>query len=85
MAHEVTALTPAERDLLEWLGREDFSQYGECYGPTLDSLIAKGLVELSRPGEHQSGFIAQDPHGTKSRMYLAVSLTESGRAAKPKM
>lgn len=68
-------LTGSERDLLKWLSKEDFSQYGECHGTSLDSLIAKGLAQVHGPGEHQV-FIAK---GT-SQMYRAVSLTEAGRS-----
>ena len=71
-------LTDNERDLVEWLGQEDFSQYGECYSRALDSLVAKGLAQIHPPGEHQSGFIAQDHAGTKGDMYRAVSLTKLG-------
>ena len=71
-------LTTKELDLLHWLHAEEFSQYGECYGGTLDSLIAKGLVQVHEPGEHQVTFIAQDRNGTRSLMYRAVSLTEAG-------
>ena len=66
-------LTLEERDLLEWLSREDFSQYGECHSKALDSLIAKGLAQIHGPGEHQQ-FIA---NGT-GMMYRAVSLTDAG-------
>lgn len=69
-------LSDSETDLLRWLGTENFSQYGECYGKDLDGLIAKGLAEVHGPGEHQGGFIAK---GT-GMMYRAVSLTEAGRA-----
>lgn len=62
-----------EADLIEWLSCEDFSQYGECYGKTLDSLIANGLAQVHGPGEHQV-FIARGP----GQMYRAVSLTEAG-------
>lgn len=68
-------LNSAERDLLKWLGSEDFSQYGECYGQTLNALVSKGLAQVHAAGEHQSGFIARG-HGP---MYRAVSLTELGR------
>jgi hypothetical protein len=34
--------TDAERDLLAWLGREDFSQYGECHRPALDAQRRRG-------------------------------------------
>lgn len=66
-----------ERQLLEWLGQDEFSQYGECHGKALDALIAKGLAQTHLPREHQSGFIAQGD----SKMYIAVSLTEAGRKA----
>jgi len=56
-------LTNAERSLLEWIAAEEFAQYGECHGKTLDSLSDAGLVFVHGPGEHQSGFIAQDPTG----------------------
>jgi len=70
-------LASNERVLLEWL-RKDDGQYGECYGGTLDGLIAKGLVKVH--GEESglnNGFIAK---GT-SIMYRAVSITDAGRAA----
>lgn len=69
-------ISDGERDLLKWLGEEDYSQYGECHGSNLEGLVAKGLAQIHSGGEKQSGFIAQ---GT-SKMYQAVSLTESGRA-----
>jgi hypothetical protein len=75
-----TTLTADEKMLLEWLGREDYSQYGECYGKSLDSLTAKGLAQIHQPGEHQH-FIANDFAGTKGIMFCAVSLTDAGRAA----
>ena len=65
-----------EQRLLEWLGQEDYSQYGECYGTALDSLIAAGLVHVHGSGEHQN-FIAKG----NDLMFRAVSLTPSGRAA----
>jgi hypothetical protein len=73
---EQPALTEDEADLLDWLGQEDFSQYGECHGKALDALIAKGLAQVHGSGEHQS-FIAK---GT-SLMFCAVSLTQAGIAA----
>lgn len=72
-------LSVSERDLLKWLGQEDFSQYGECHGTTLDSLIAKGFAQVHEPGQHQN-FIANDFGGSKGDMYRAVSLTEAGRS-----
>lgn len=64
-----------ENELLRWLGQEDFSQYGECHGQTLDALIEKGLALVHGPGENQV-FIAK---GT-GKMYRAVSLTDAGHA-----
>jgi hypothetical protein len=66
-------LSKEEEGMLRWLGQEEFSQYGECYGSVLYSLLAKGLAQVHGPGEHQV-FIAK---GT-SLMYRAVSLTEAG-------
>jgi hypothetical protein len=71
------ALTSSERVLLEWLGKEDYSQHGECGGSTLDSLVAKGLAQIHTDGKHQEGFIARG----RGDMYHAVSLTEAGRKA----
>lgn len=70
-------LSADERDLLEWLSKEDYSQYGECHGPALDVLMARGLAQVHGPGEHQN-FIASDPAGVKGIMFRAVSLTEAG-------
>lgn len=75
------ALTPIEEFLLHWLSKEEYSQYGECFGKTLDRLIERGLAQIHRPGEHQH-FIAKDHAGTKGMEYRAVSLTEAGRAAR---
>jgi hypothetical protein len=74
----MVTLNRYELDLLQWLGREEFSQYGECYGDTLSSLIAKGLAQVHEAGEHQETFIAKGL-GSKSMMYRAVSLTDLGR------
>lgn len=71
-------LTDSERYLLDWLGKEDFGQYGECKGSALDGLIAKGLAHVHGPGERQAGFIAQDHTGQHGMDYRAVSLTEAG-------
>lgn len=71
----MTDLVPAETALLKWLGADEFSQYGECHGQTLFSLIAKGLAQVHEGGEHQEGFIAQGD----GLMYRAVSLTAAGR------
>jgi hypothetical protein len=72
-------LTKIQRVLLNWLGSEDFQQYGECHGADLDRLIELGLAQIHTPGTHQTGFIAQDWDGTKGDKYRAVSLTEAGR------
>lgn len=72
-----SALASNEIALLEWL-RKDDGQYGECYGATLDGLIAKGFVKVQ--GEESgptNSFIAK---GT-SIMYRAVSITDAGRTA----
>jgi len=71
-------LTPEQEFLLVWLGNEAFSQYGECFGARLDALIAKGLAQIHTDRALQAGFIAQGD----SAMYLAVSLTEAGWAAR---
>jgi len=70
-------LSAAERDLLDWLSKEDFSQYGECHGRALDKLVTMGLAQVHGPGQHQH-FIASDFAGTKGIMFCAVSLTEAG-------
>ncbi len=72
-------LSEGARDLLKWLSEEDFSQYGECYGKNLDELVEHGFAQIHAPGEHQSGFIAQDNQGKRGDMYRAVSLTDAGR------
>lgn len=61
--------------LLKWLGEEDFTQYGECHGKSLDELVADGLAQIHANGEHQY-FIAKG----NGDMYRAVSLTEAGWA-----
>lgn len=70
-------MNAAEHDLLMWLAREDFSQYGECHGKTLDSLIDKGLAQVLQGREHQHGFIAKGD----GPMYRAVVVTDAGREA----
>jgi hypothetical protein len=71
------ALSKAEFELLEWLSREDYSQYGECHGKALDELVAKGLAQLHGDNGHLGSFIAQG----NGPMYQSVSLTDAGRAA----
>ena len=52
-------LTKDERDLLEWLSEEEFSQYGECYGAALNALIEAGLrtspCPRRAPSVHRQG------------------------------
>lgn len=70
-------MTANEKFLLEWLSQED-GQYGECYGPSLDALVAKGFAKVG--GEEtgtNNSFIAKG----RDIMYRAVSITETGRAA----
>jgi hypothetical protein len=68
-------LTPSEHGLLQWLAQEDTSQYGECHGPDLDSLIAKGLAELcGEETEMVNTFIAKG----RGISYRAVKLTDAG-------
>lgn len=55
-----------EHDLLEWLSKEDDSSLGECNGPLLDALVAKGLAE-----------IIPAPDGIDPR-YGRVRLSEAG-------
>jgi hypothetical protein len=74
---QIEPLTAAERQLAEWLSTEDFSQYGECHGATLDALIAKGFAQVSADSSNQAGFIAKGD----AKAYHAVSLTDAGRAA----
>jgi hypothetical protein len=71
-------LTDDENSLLVWLGQEDYGQYGECHGASLDSLIEKDLAQLHQGREFQSSFIAKGD----SKMHQAVSLTEKGREAR---
>jgi hypothetical protein len=67
-------LSSDERDLLLWLAQEDFSQYGECHGKTLDALIAKGLVQHHPNTGFDNTFIAKG----SGIMFDKVSLTEIG-------
>lgn len=63
-------LSNSEAFLLNWLGREDVSQMGECQGIDLDRLVSLGLAEVvpSQAGK-QRGI-----------EYNLVRLTEDGRA-----
>jgi hypothetical protein len=70
-------LTREEAELLDWLGEEELSQYGECNGRALDHLIEQGLAEVLGPETSaHNPFIAK---GT-GMMYRAVKLTEAGYA-----
>ncbi|WP_065755252.1 hypothetical protein [Bradyrhizobium paxllaeri] len=73
----MTELTSNEHLLLTWLAEGD-CQYGECYGPSLDTLIAKGYAVVG--GEEtgfENGFIAKG----RDIMYRAVKITDAGRNA----
>ena len=68
-------LSQDERALLAWLGQDETSQYGECCGPALDSLVGKGLVEImGADTETHNTFIAKG----RGIMYRAVRLTDLG-------
>jgi len=73
----IATLSHREKMLLEWLNKEDYSQYGECHGPALDQLIQKGLATVHAEGAHQGSFISRG----RGIMYRAVSLTKAGREA----
>lgn len=65
VARLAASLTPEEASVLEWLGREDASSYGECSGRALDALLGRDLASVA----------AADPRG---RDYDAVSVTDRG-------
>ena len=74
VSHEMTG---NERFLLGWL-HDGPGQYGECRGPSLNALVARGFVVIS--GEESgidNGFIAKG----RGIMYRTVSITDAGRAA----
>jgi hypothetical protein len=81
MTTRLGELTNGQRFLLEWLGKAEFSQYGECHGHALEALVGYGLAVIHEGRENQSGFIAQGG----SPMHRAVSLTEAGRALRKEM
>lgn len=58
-------LTKAQRFLLKWLSREDWSQVGECKGADLDHLISEGLAEYG-------------PRSPRGDDYRVVRLTSAG-------
>jgi hypothetical protein len=66
---EENGLTSAQHSLLEWLGEEDMSLYGECKGLDLDVLVGCGLA------------VVHDDELEGSSYWRTVSLTEAGRAA----
>lgn len=73
-----TTLTDDQRDLLTWLSESELSQYGECYGASLDALVAMGLAEVLGPEtERNNPFIAKG----RGMMFRAVRLTDRGREA----
>jgi hypothetical protein len=70
-----TALTDDQWDLLDWLSKEDFSQYGECHGPALSRLIDLGFAQVhGEETETDNTFIAKG----RGIMFRAVSLTDAG-------
>lgn len=69
-------LNADEISLLHWLSREDFSQYGECFGKSLDSLVERGFAQLHGDNGRKDSFIAKGD----SQMYQSVSVTDAGRA-----
>lgn len=74
----MTDLTKDQRDLLDWLSKEDTSQYGECHGAALDRLVELGLAQVhGAETERNNTFIAKGD----GIMFRAVSLTERGWVA----
>lgn len=65
MSTRLDDLTSQEKFLLEWLGREDWSAYGECEGQHLTVLINLGLAKTA----------LSPPNG-----WTGVSLTDDGIA-----
>lgn len=63
-------MTKEELFVLDWLGKEDTSAYGECKGSALDALVVAGLAQV---GPSQAG---------RSDDYRRVWLTEAGRQAR---
>jgi hypothetical protein len=51
----IVTLSKAEVSLLEWLGKEDYSQ---CFGSALDSLVRNGLAQIHSGREFQSGAVS---------------------------
>lgn len=53
---KLTDLNTSEQFLIDWLSKEDWSSYGECYGKDFDRLSALGIVERkpsNRSREHE--------------------------------
>ncbi|WP_028164164.1 hypothetical protein [Bradyrhizobium elkanii] len=80
-------LTPQQVSLLAWLGEEEFFRYSECYGSTLDSLIARGLAQVHDPASKTDNATAKRPrHDVPRRLADAgrpdeARLTPPGRGA----
>jgi hypothetical protein len=75
MIDTATELTVPERNLLEWLGEEDFSRYGECRGRALNLLVEHGLAKVHKDDERfWVHTLSEDRED-----YQAVSLTDAGR------
>jgi hypothetical protein len=60
-------LSRDEHHLLDWLAKEDSSVVGECRGPALSELVARGFAVL----------VSTDVRGAD---YGRVALTDKGRA-----
>lgn len=69
-------LTKAQRFLLEWLSREDWSAYGECCGRDLDHLLREGLAETAQHGRAISGRT-----GVRLTPAGLAALADEGKAA----
>jgi hypothetical protein len=41
---EALILSPGERNVFDYLAREEWSQAGECYGKSLDALVSRGIA-----------------------------------------
>ena len=72
-------LTDDERDLLKWLSREQYSQFGECHSKALDALIVKGLVHVHNDGGQLGNFSPSSGSYERNRMFNSVELTDKGR------
>lgn len=78
----MTDLTKSEGFLLDWLGKEDSSAYGECHGADLDRLRALGLVTWPVHPEGTADAAGGSLGGKPVRgFWERVRLTEAGIAA----